>query len=149
MLEKDEYLNIINLIPITSIDVLMVNNLGDILLGLRRNNPAKGMWFVPGGVIKKGETIDNAFHRIIKKETGISTDIKDAIFIGVYQHFYDTNFADVPDIKTQYTVLRYDIKFNKEINPIPDYQHSEFKWFSIDELIKDSNVHQYVKDYFL
>ena len=27
-------------------------------------------------------------------------------------------------------------------------QHSDYKWFEVDELLQDKNIHKYIKDYF-
>jgi colanic acid biosynthesis protein WcaH len=66
-----------------------------ILLGYRVNEPAKGHYFVPGGAIRKNETIQSAFARILWAEAGLHGLIKGAKFIGVFEHFYETNrFGD-------------------------------------------------------
>jgi len=31
---------------------------------------------------------------------------------------------------------------------LPTEQHSEYKWFTIDELLESKQVHKYTKDYF-
>jgi NUDIX domain len=45
----------------------------NVLVVLRTNEPAKGVYFIPGGRIRKTETVENAFMRILKNETGGST----------------------------------------------------------------------------
>jgi colanic acid biosynthesis protein WcaH len=37
-----------------------------LLVGLRTNEPAKGKWFVLGGVVGKNERLADAFARIVK-----------------------------------------------------------------------------------
>jgi colanic acid biosynthesis protein WcaH len=39
------------------------------------NEPAKGKYFVPGGVIRKNETMQDAFARILKAEVGIEASL--------------------------------------------------------------------------
>ena len=46
------------------------NARGEVLLGLRTNEPAKDRYFVPGGMITKNEQLAEAFARIVKNETG-------------------------------------------------------------------------------
>ncbi|WP_338091415.1 NUDIX domain-containing protein [Sodalis ligni] len=52
-----------------SID-LIIEDVGEYLLGYRTNRPASGSWFVPGGRILKDENLETAFKRIISTETG-------------------------------------------------------------------------------
>ena len=53
-----------------------------VLVWLRTNEPAKGKWFVPGGVVIKYERLADAFARIVKAEIGLQALIGDAKFIG-------------------------------------------------------------------
>jgi hypothetical protein len=46
-----------------------------VLIGMRTKEPAKGTFFVPGG-IRKNETLANAFARIIKSETGLKASLR-------------------------------------------------------------------------
>ena len=46
---KEEYVNIIKQTQIISTDLIIFNQLGQVLLGYRNNEPAKNTWFVPGG----------------------------------------------------------------------------------------------------
>lgn len=39
--------------PLVSIDLLVKNRKGEYLFGLRKNRPAQGYWFVPGGRLQK------------------------------------------------------------------------------------------------
>ena len=38
---------------------------------LRNNEPGKGVWFTPGGRILKGESLEEAVTRVLRKETGL------------------------------------------------------------------------------
>ena len=44
---------------------------GQILLVRRRNPPAEGIWAIPGGKVRLGETLQQAAEREILEETGI------------------------------------------------------------------------------
>ena len=60
---REEYLNIIKNTQINSVDMIIFNNEGEVLLGKRNNEPAKNTWFVPGGKIQKFETLEQATKR--------------------------------------------------------------------------------------
>jgi ADP-ribose pyrophosphatase len=52
-----------------------------ILLVQRRNAPQKGLWAVPGGSIKPGETLGEATEREIYEETGLSVRAGDPLHV--------------------------------------------------------------------
>ncbi|MDC3135377.1 NUDIX domain-containing protein, partial [Prochlorococcus sp. AH-716-J09] len=137
---------------VTTIDLCIVRN-KKILLGKRRNNPAKDFYFVPGGRIMKGETIDNALTRIIKVETGISISRKEnkkTNFLGVFEHFYEENFLGNKEFSSQYIVLAYLLDANSlsTINhDIFMHQHSDLIWYDITRKKIDINIHEYSTNY--
>ena len=55
--------SIIEHAPLISMDLVVRDMAGNVLLGKRLNRPAQGYWFVPGGRIRKGEHFDAAFSR--------------------------------------------------------------------------------------
>ena len=105
-LEKSVFTTVINSTPLVSIDLLIENTDGKILLGYRNNRPAKGYWFVPGGRIQKGESMDDAFQRLTQSEIGEVFKRENAIFLGPYEHFYD-DYVFGEDVSTHYVVLGY------------------------------------------
>ena len=90
-LPAKDFAHIVRHAPLVSIDLLIRDQAGNVLVGLRRNRPAQATYFVPGGIIRKNETISAAFGRIIKTEVGLTTPFHEAKFIGVFEHFYDEN----------------------------------------------------------
>ncbi len=146
--EPDIFKCIIKNTPLISIDLIIKNKEGKILLGKRKNKPAQGYYFVPGGRIFKNETIEDAFENISKNELGIGLKIENANFLGIYQHFYKDNFFGEEDFGTHYVVLAYEIS-TPDIFELPDEQHSDYVWLSPEEILKRKDVHQYTKNYFL
>ena len=124
-----------------------------ILLGKRKNAPAKDSYFVPGGRIRKNETLDSALNRIIKEETNISENLNfsNQNLLGVYEHFYEDNFFGNKEYNTHYIVLAYLIKvIEVEIKDkiISTDQHSEFLWYRKNSKINNKEIHQNTRDYF-
>ncbi len=133
--------------PLISIDLVIENSEGNILLGKRNNLPAKGYWFVPGGRILKNENFDSAFQRIVKNETGLSKQLEDANFLGIYEHIYpDENFFADPDFGT--VVIAYRIKLTDSTLELTLNQHSDYWWATLDEILTDSKIHNNTKNYF-
>jgi len=143
MLDDATFKTVVNSTPLVSIDILLKKG-EKILLGKRINKPAQGYYFSTGGRIRKNESIDNAMIRIAKSELNIELESKPE-FIGIFEHFYNDGIYE--NISTHYV----DIAYRYEVEKTPDLpidQHSEYKWFTVDELLDNSQVHKYTKDYF-
>jgi colanic acid biosynthesis protein WcaH len=146
--DEKTLLEIIKLTPLVSIDLIIYNPLGEVLLGLRRNRPARSTWFVPGGRIRKDERIPQALQRIARVELGIELDPRKTHFFGVYEHLYEDNFAGEHGISTHYVVLAHEIHLQGEMNISGDDQHTQFRWWQIIDLLSAPDVHTNTKAYF-
>ena len=147
-MEEKKILEIVDATPLVSVDLIIESPFQKVLLGKRTNRPAKGFWFVPGGRIVKNETISQALKRISEVEVGQDLSTKAPRLLGAYDHIYEDNFLNVNGINTHYVVLAYVIILQQEIEAKPDGQHSELKWWEIDKILEDPNVHQNTKVYF-
>jgi len=143
MLDDQMFKSVISSTPLISID-LIVKKDNVILLGRRVNKPAKGLFFSVGGRVFKEEKIKNALIRIAKNE--LSLDLKTTPrFLGVFEHFYTDSIYE--NVTTHYVNLAYEINLEK-LGNLPSEQHSEYQWFTVEELQNSTQVHKYVKDYF-
>lgn len=143
-LPDETFKSVIQHTPLISIDLIVRNEQGEVLLGKRVNAPAKGYWFVPGGRVRKNETLDDAFVRLVREELGIESSITraDAKFLGVFEHFYnDCVFGN--DVSTHYIVLGYQL-YIKNLIILNNKQHCRLKWNRFDSIC----VHDYIKLYF-
>jgi colanic acid biosynthesis protein WcaH len=148
-LEKDDFLTVIRFAPLVAIDLLIENDKNQVLVALRKNPPAQGWWFVPGGRIYKNEILPDAFRRITQDELGVSFSIGQAIFHGVFDHIYDDNFAGEPGIGTHIVNLAYRVKFAPDLEKLPESQHCGYRWMDIPGLLASPDVHANTKAYFL
>ncbi len=48
-LRQEDFAAVVRTTPLISLDFIVENGQGEILLGQRLNRPAQGYWFVPGG----------------------------------------------------------------------------------------------------
>lgn len=76
-------------LPILSAGAIIFRE-DSVLLVQRGHEPAKGLWSIPGGVIKVGETIYEGLTREILEETGIKVSLKELVEI-VERIFRDGN----------------------------------------------------------
>ena len=145
-LPADQWEQVVRLAPLVSIDLVCRNSEGLYLIGLRNNEPARDLWFVPGGCIRKGERLDEAFSRLTLTELGHEYARSRSEFLGVYEHHYDTNFTGNDDFATHYVVLAHE--FALEAEPQMDDQHRKLRWASPDEILGDERVHPNTQAYF-
>ena len=128
------YERIVECMPIVSVEALIVSE-GMLLFLRRKNEPAKGEWWFPGGRILKGESLKKALYREIIEETGL--ELISSEFVGVYSRV----FPERHDITIAYLCKCKEgiVRLNEE--------HSKYAFFSenpdglhpfLVETIKDS-----------
>lgn len=150
-LTDDELLQVIQNRPLVSIDLILRDPKHHILLGLRKDRPAQGVWFVPGGAIKKTEKIEKAMKRLLDEELHVKADFQAIRFVGYYDHYYeDDNFLNRPNVDTQYVVLAIEVPVvdRPDLNQLPTTWHSDWRWFSPTEALAASTVHENTRRYF-
>jgi colanic acid biosynthesis protein WcaH len=146
MIENDEFIKVVKNTPLVSLDLVIRSENNELLMGMRVNEPAAGSWFVPGGRIRKDESIEDAFLRITKAELGKSYPIDHARLLGAFTHKYQTNFAHMPGISTHYVVLAYELQADVNLEQLPMEQHSGYRWVAENgDLAK---VHPNARAYF-
>ncbi len=130
----DLYKEIIANVPIACIDIAIKFE-GKILLVKRRDAPAKGEWWVPGGRVLKGEMIKEAAYRKAKEEVGIDCHVGSII------HTAETIFSDGPfgesihSINSCFLLIPKDTHFSIKL----DNHHGCFKW--IDRIPLEINFY--------
>jgi colanic acid biosynthesis protein WcaH len=148
MMNDDTFLDVIDATPLVSMDLLLEDKDGRVLLGKRMNKPAQGYWFVPGGRIRKNESLSDAIIRISMTELGIEITIDQVRLIGAFDHIYTDNFAGKEGVNTHYVAMGYQAKMIADLSIEPDDQHSDMIWWSKQELLNSDKVHKNTKLYF-
>tara|TARA_B100001559_G_scaffold314169_1_gene314191 strand:+ start:9565 stop:9978 length:414 start_codon:yes stop_codon:yes gene_type:complete len=136
-------MKIIEHTPLVSIDFIVKDD-NKYLLGRRINKPAKDYFFTPGGRIYKNEKIEEAIDRLVNEELNCKLD-REPKFIGVFEHFYNDSIFN--GISTHYVNIAFQLD-NFSPQNLTLKQHDKYKWFTLEELMKDTSVHNYVKNYF-
>src|SRR4051812_8086317 len=140
MLTDADFLHIVDVTPLVSIDLILRNERSEVLLGQRTNRPAQGLWFVPGGRIRKNERVKEALQRISRHELGVT--ISAATLLGVFDHIYPDNFLGAPGVNTHYVVLGMAAELAGNLRFTADDQHSELKWWTEASLLTSDAVHE-------
>lgn len=87
--------------PVVGIGVVIVND-GKIVLAQRGNEPGKGKWSIPGGLVDLGESILGAVIREAKEETCL--DVEKPLLVDVVDN---VTFDDEGKIKYHYVIVDY------------------------------------------
>jgi colanic acid biosynthesis protein WcaH len=147
LLPPELFATVVRHTPLVSIDLVVRDVAGCVLVGRRNNRPAQGFWFVPGGRIGKNETLDAAFARLTAWELGRAFTRERARFLGVFEHLYDDNFSGDPSFGTHYVVLAHELQVAREALRLPVEQHSGYQWLSDVELRTRGDVHPNTRAY--
>jgi len=83
------YREFITRLPIACVDVAIVDR-GAVLLVKRKDDPARGEWWVPGGRVWKGEKLRDTAARKAREEVGLDCHV------GPIIHTAETIFPDGP-----------------------------------------------------
>lgn len=147
MLSPEAFLAVVRDAPLVSIDLLLEDPSGRLLVGMRSNEPARGFWFVPGGRVRKGERLHEALRRIAEVELGLAVEPDAWELAGVFEHHYPNNFAGAEGIPTHYVVLAHRLRLIHGPELRPDGQHRELCWLTPEELRTHPSVHPYTRAY--
>ena len=138
-LPRERYRAALEELPIVTIDVIFLDpDKTKILLGRRVNEPYAGQFYSFGGRLYKNEDFLDAARRIAQEEVGISLSPKDITFAGVLNEINDGSIFEGINYHT------VDVYFACTIADEAvslDGQHSEVRWFPVD----DANIHPNVK----
>jgi 8-oxo-dGTP pyrophosphatase MutT (NUDIX family) len=108
--------------PVTlGVRVLLVNE-GKVLLV---RHTYQNAWFLPGGGVKRGETLEQAMRREALEEAGVR--VGRLKLFGVYTGFYEN--------KNDHTILFTAEEFSS--GGKPDAEIEKVDWFQLDRLPKD------------
>ena len=138
--------------PLVSVDIILENEKNQILLGKRRNQPAKGSWFVPGGRIRKGELIIDALKRVALEEVGLVIKNHKYNFLGAFDHIYDNSIfsTEARPSSTHYVALGFHYQIRaEEVSEVENPQHSELSWMSLKTASSIDGLHKLSHDYIL
>ena len=148
-MDQARFVEIVRDTPLVSVDLVLLRDGREVLLGLRTNRPAQGTWFVPGGRVLKNERRLDALQRVAQRELGIA-DIHALApeFLGPFEHFYPDCFAGDNGVSTHYVVLAHvvPVPAGYEI-PGQDDQHEALRWWPLDEAEAEPAVHRFTRDY--
>jgi colanic acid biosynthesis protein WcaH len=120
---EELYHQILLNMPIACVDVAIVAR-GAVLLVKRKDAPARGDWWVPGGRVLKGETMRETAERKALEEVGLDCHV------GPIIHTAETIFPDGPSGIPVHSINSCFFLFpeEKDLDLQLDNHHEEIRW---------------------
>lgn len=124
-----------------SVNLILERSDGSVLFVLRNNEPCKGMLWVPGGRIRNGESVTEAFYRIALQEVGINEDqLSDVTFTNRFQEelfpisdmdkaVVDAHYGEGIDTIHYWGTAAY-ARVADGVAVVLDDQSAEFQWLN-------------------
>jgi len=113
----------------------IIKNQDNRVLLLKRNREG-GLFTLPGGTIHKGEDVKEGLKRELVEETGLNLTITEPVWI------WQSNHTGKDLLGIVFTIAETQSGAEKIV--ISD-EHSEFAWFSKDNLFNRSDVDPYIR----
>jgi mutator protein MutT len=115
--------------PIVGVGAVIIQD-GRILLEKRKNEPGKGKWSIPGGLVELGETVEQTAIREVKEETGLEVEKPEHIDV-VDNVVRDENGK----VKYHFVIIDYFVKLKGgTMKAMSDAE--ELRWVTFDEVEK-------------
>lgn len=114
--------------PMVGIGVLILNERGEVLLGLRTASHGAGEWALPGGHLEFGETVFQTAKREVKEETDLDIDTFELISVCDEMRYI------VSDGKHYLNLGVVGTYVGGEPKAMEPHKCREWRWFPLDQL---------------
>jgi ADP-ribose pyrophosphatase YjhB (NUDIX family) len=136
-IKKDSYQEAVRQLPIPCVDTFLFNPRNrSYFLVLRKDPPAKGVWWLPGGRLQKGENFFTCSIRKCKEEAGL--EVSAVKHLGCFATIFPDSMWSTQTHSINTIVLS--ILNDKMQQPIIDNTCDNYKWVSIDSKPEDPYV---------
>jgi ADP-ribose pyrophosphatase YjhB (NUDIX family) len=123
--------------PLVGVGAVIVDDQGCVLLVKRANEPGKGQWSLPGGLLELGESLHDGVKREIFEETGLI--VQPEAVVEVVDRIYRNSDGKKSQVQYHYVVVDYWCQvIGGKLEPSSDA--SEVAWLSRAEW-KDTNFY--------
>ena len=107
--------------PQVAVGIILFNSQNEVLLIKRSKPPAEGLWTLPGGKVKYGESLQQACIREMLEETGI--EIKPAQLVEVVERVTEG---------FHYVIMDYLAVQTTSNEPVPASDAKDAQWVSLE-----------------
>ena len=113
--------------PIVGVGAVILDH-GKLLLEKRGNEPAKGKWGIPGGVVELGESLEDAVVRETKEETCLDVEAPRLIDV-----VYQVDLDEEGKVKYHFVIVDYFVTV-KGGQVKADSDADELQWVALEEV---------------
>lgn len=127
---EELYAQILQVMPIPCVDLLVMDGTGNVLLLLRKNEPAAGQWWFPGGRVLFGEKREDAVRRKLEEECGLfSMQFHE---VGTFDLLLNTG----QEACAHFITTLFKVQVTRESNIRLDHQSHEARWLTPREWLE-------------
>jgi 8-oxo-dGTP diphosphatase len=87
--------------PLVGVGGIVFDALGNVLLVKRGNEPRKGHWSIPGGLLELGESLLEGVKREIREETGLTVEPREIVEV------VDRLYKEDGRVRYHYVIVDY------------------------------------------
>lgn len=140
------YKVIVDYCIIPTSDIICLTKDKKILLCLRNNEPLKWIYYIPWWRRYKNEKIIDSVKRKAYEELWLELDVNRLTFLWIYDDIYDNSAFEWISTHCEAVTFVYEIQ-DDEIQIVKtDWQHSDFKLFSIDDPWLYETIYERIND---
>jgi 8-oxo-dGTP diphosphatase len=116
--------------PVVGVGGVIIND-GTILLEKRKNEPSRGKWTIPGGIVELGENLENAVMREVTEETCLEcVREKPPSLIDVVDNI---DLDDDGKVKYHFVIIDYHVKVRSIAFKVAS-DAEDLKWVPFNEV---------------
>ncbi|MGH2775895.1 MAG: NUDIX hydrolase [Actinomycetota bacterium] len=108
--------------PTLGVGAIVVRD-GHLLMVRRAQQPALGLWSVPGGKVERSEYLADALRREVEEETGLKVDVGDL-----------AGYFEVIGDDSHYVIMDFRATYNGADEPRPGDDVDRARWVPLDDI---------------
>ena len=125
--------------PVVGVGAVLIHN-GKILIEKRKNEPGRGKWSIPGGLVELGEKAEETVIREVKEETNLAVSRPQLIDV-----VDNVETDETGDVRYHYIIVGYFVKIESGLLKAAS-DAAELKWVTFDE-VKEFDLTKGFRDF--
>ncbi len=145
-IDEESYKTIVRNSIIPACDIICITKDKKILLCLRNNEPLKWIYYIPWWRRYKNEKMIDSAKRKAYEELWLEVDTNRLTFLGIYDDIYDNSAFEWISTHCEAITFVYSINDEELKNIKVDKQHSDFRFFDINDSWLYESIYERIND---